>query len=85
MSVKNTGLGQSVSIESSITLTFLPVEIELIRHQSTNTRFSTPPETETLIYHFMDLFVSYLTLCFMHVFLFTIALIGFAVLYGALM
>ena len=46
-----------MSIESPIPPTFLPIEIELICHQSTNT----VTEIEALIYHLMDLFISYLT------------------------
>ena len=52
-----------VSIESPIPTTFLSIEIEL--YWSVNRVsihfYSAPPEIETLIYHLMDLFISYLT------------------------
>ena len=52
-----------MSIESPIPPTFLPIEIELncsvIRVPIHF--YSAPPGIETLIYHLMDLFISYLT------------------------
>ena len=49
-----------MSIGNVVQPTFLPTEIELICHQSTNTLLLSPPAIETLIYHLMDLFISYL-------------------------
>ena len=63
MLVKNTGLDQ-VSTESPILSSFLPTEIEL--NQSVIRVpihfYSAPPGIKTLIYHLMDLFISFLTL-----------------------
>ena len=52
-----------MSIESPIQPTFLPIEIELnLSAIRVPTHFySAPPGIETLIYHLMDLFISYLT------------------------
>ena len=54
-----------MSIESPILPTFLPVEIELNFKSVIRVRihfYSGPPGINTLIYHLMDLFISYLTL-----------------------
>ena len=52
-----------MSIKSPIPPTFLPVKIELNRSviRVPIQFYSAPPGTETLIYHLMDLFISYLT------------------------
>ena len=52
-----------MSVESPIPLTFLPIEIEL---NWSDVRvpihlYSAPPRIDTLIYHLMGLFTSYLT------------------------